>query len=124
MACWYDDDGADDGVNDIDITRMDQTSTNNDCQLAGSQHLQTALHVLIAEFFDIFSYSVNGKAMDVPPMEFTVDHDQWETNFNRAPSRHISTEKYDALNTMVDSLLDLGVIQGNCVVTSTLGLQA
>jgi len=44
----------DDGVNDIDITRMDPTSTNNDYQLGGSQHLQKTLHALIAEFRDIF----------------------------------------------------------------------
>ena len=37
----YDDDGADEeGVNDIDITRMDQTNLNNDYQLGGLQHLQ------------------------------------------------------------------------------------
>ena len=55
----YDDDGVDeDGVNDIDITRM--------------VHLQQALHTVIREFSDIFRYSVKGKAMDVPPMEFTI----------------------------------------------------
>ena len=74
----------DDGVNDIDITRMDPTITNNNYQLGGSQHLQKALHALIAEFRDIFSCSVKGKAMDVPPMEFTVDRAKWETNLNRA----------------------------------------
>ena len=46
-----------------------------------------------------------------PPMEFTVDRLLWEINLNWAPSRHISTEKHDALKTMVDSLLELGVIQ-------------
>ena len=49
--------------------------------------------------------------MDVPPMEFTVDRAQWETNLNRAPLRHVSTEKHDALDTMVESLFELGVIQ-------------
>ena len=43
--------------------------------------------------------------MDVPPMDFTIDQSLW------ALSRHISTEKHDALNTMIDSLLELGVIQ-------------
>ena len=56
--------------------------------------------------------------MDVPLMEFTVDRAQWETNLNRAPSRHIYTEKHDALNTMVDSLLELGVIQPSKATTS------
>ena len=37
----------------------------------------------IAEFHDIFSYSVKDKAMDVPPMEFNVDRALWETNLNR-----------------------------------------
>ena len=64
------------GVNDIDITRMNPTSTNNDYQLGGSQHLQKALHFLIAEFRAIFSYSVKDKAMDVSPMEFIVDRAQ------------------------------------------------
>ena len=49
--------------------------------------------------------------MDVPPMEFTVHRSLWETNLNRAPSRQIYTEKHDVLNTMVDSLLELGVIK-------------
>ena len=70
----YDYDGADeDGVNDIDITRMVHNDLNNDYQLGGSASLHNALHALIAEFSDIFSYSVKGKAMDVPPMEFTID---------------------------------------------------
>jgi len=108
----YDDDGAvEDGVNDIVVTRMAPNSTNNDYQLGGSKHLHKALHALIAEFHDIISYSVKGTARDVPPMDFTVDRAQWATNLNRAPSRHISTGKHDALNTMVDSLLELGVIQ-------------
>ena len=106
----YDDYDADeDGVNDIDITRMVHNDLNNDYQLGGSVQLQTALRALISEFSDIFSYSVKGKAMDVPPMEFNIDRSLWETNFNRAPSRHISTEKYDALNTMIDSYLEQGV---------------
>jgi len=44
-------------------------------------------------------------------MEFTTDHKMWKTNQNRATSRDISTEKLDALNVLIDSLLDLGVIQ-------------
>ena len=69
----YEDDGADEDVfNDIDIALMAPNSTNNDYQLGGSKHLQKALH-LIAEFYDIFSYSVKGKAMDAPPMELIVD---------------------------------------------------
>ena len=79
----YDDDGADvEGINDI--TRIAPNSTNNDYQLGGSKHLQKALHALIAEFHDIFSYSVKDKAMDVPPIEFNVDRvSQWETKLNR-----------------------------------------
>ena len=47
----------------------------------------------------------------LPPMDFTVDRARWETNLNRAPCLHISTKKHDALNTMVNSLLELGFIQ-------------
>jgi len=59
VTCWGDDDdGADeDGVNDIDNTRMVQNNLNNDYQLG-------ALHSLIAEFSNTVSYSVKGKAME------------------------------------------------------------
>ena len=67
------------------------------------------LRTLLQQYSDKFSYSVKGKAMDVPPMEFTIDHAKWETNQNRAPSRHVSTEKHAAL--LDNYLLDLGVIQ-------------
>ena len=83
LTLRYDHDGADeDDVNYIDITRMAPNSINNDYQLGGSQHLQKALHALIADFHDICSYSVKGKAKDVPPMDFTVDRAQWETKIS------------------------------------------
>ena len=63
------------------------------------------------EYQDIFSYNVKGKAMQVPPMQFTVSTDQWESNPNRLPSQHISVEKHDALNKMIDNPLDFQVIQ-------------
>ena len=44
-------------------------------------------------------------------MEFTIDHSEWETNQNRAPSRHVSTEKHVALDALLGNLLDLVVIQ-------------
>ena len=80
-------------------------------KLGGSPTLQAQLRALIKQYSDIFSDSVKGKAMDVPPMEFTIDHIMWETNQNRAASRHISPEKHYALNVLLDNLLDLGVIQ-------------
>ena len=89
------------------ITRMVQHNLNNDYQLGGSAQLQHPLPWLMSLYFS----SVKGKAMDVPPMEFTIDRSLCETNLNRAPSRHISTEKHDALNTIIHSLLELGVIQ-------------
>ena len=49
--------------------------------------------------------------MDVPLMEFTIDHKLSETIQKRAASRHVSTEKHDALNVLLDNLLDLGIIQ-------------
>jgi hypothetical protein len=108
----YDDDGADDqGVNDIDISLMTPEATYDDFHLGGSPELQSKLRSLIAEFPDIFSYSVKGKAMNVPPMEFKIDKERWEIPANHFPSRHISTEKHTALNKLIDELLELGVIQ-------------
>jgi hypothetical protein len=108
----YDDDGAEDeGLNDIDTTLMAPNVPNKDYTLGGTPALQAKQHTLIQEYSDIFSYSVKGKAMDVPPMEFTIDHSKWETNQNRAPSRHVSTEKHVAVDALLDNLLDLGVIQ-------------
>ena len=40
--------------------------------MGGSEKLQHALTELITEYDDIFSYSVKGRSMDVPRMEFTV----------------------------------------------------
>ena len=51
--------------------------------------------------------------MLVPPMNFSVQIDKWESNPNRLPSRHISVEKHEALNKMIDDLLDLQVIQSS-----------
>jgi transposase InsO family protein len=108
----YADDGADmEGPNDIDVSRMLTGTPNDDFQLGGSPELQRQLRELIHEFGDIFSYNVKGKAMDVPPMTFTVDTTKWETTANRLPSRLISVAKHHALNKMLDDLLDLGVIQ-------------
>ena len=81
-----------------------------DYDLGGSFYLQEHL-ISSQEYQDIFSYNVKGKAMQVPLMEFTVSTDQWESNPNRLPSRHISVEKHDALNKMIDELLDLQVVQ-------------
>jgi len=44
------------------------------------------------------------------PMEFTIDHARWETNQNRAPSKHFSTEEHATPNALLDNLLDLGVM--------------
>ena len=60
---------------------------------------------------DILSYNVKGKAMTLPTMTFTVNKVNWEAPANRLPSRHISVEKYAALNQMIDDLLDRQVIQ-------------
>jgi len=49
--------------------------------------------------------------MSVPPMQFSVKVEQWESYPNRLPSRHISVEKHEALTKMIDDLLELQVIQ-------------
>ena len=86
-----DDDRADEeGPNDIDISRMNGAARDDDYTIGGSTILQKELHSLIKEYDDIFSYSVKGKSMAVPPMQFEVDK---ESSDNRLPSRQISTEK-------------------------------
>ena len=107
-----DDDGADEaGPNDIDISRMNGTARNDDYTIGGSTHLQQELHTLIKEYDDIFSYSVKGRSMDVPPMEFNVDKKLWEASGNRLASRQISIEKQAALSTLIDELLERDVIR-------------
>ena len=54
------------------------------------------------EYQDIFSKNIKNKAMQVSFMQFSVYIEQWKSNSNRLPSRHISVEKYDALNKMID----------------------
>ena len=79
--------------------------------MGGSEKLQAALGALIEEYDDIFSYSVKGRSMDVPPMEFSLDTDIWEANPNKAASRQISTEKQATLSTLIDELLEKEVIR-------------
>jgi len=108
----YDDDGTSvDGPNDIDISCMTQIPTLTDYDIGGSPNLRRRIQLLMHEYRDIFSYNVKGKAMSVPPMKFSVNIDKWESTPNRLPSRHISVEKHEALNKMIDDLLDLQVIQ-------------
>ena len=90
----FEDDGADEeGPNDIDAPLRAIQGDTKDYTMGGSEKLQAALGVLIEEYNDIFSYSVKGRSMEVPPMEFFLDMDIWEANPSRAASRQISTEK-------------------------------
>ena len=60
-------DGADyEGVNDIDTTVMAPNVPNEEYTLGGIPALQDKLRALIQQYSDIFSYSVKGKAYDVP----------------------------------------------------------
>ena len=69
----YEDDGsADTGPNDVDISRMRPGSLNDDFEIGGPPELQADFRLFLQEYSDIFSYSVKGKAMDVPPMHFQV----------------------------------------------------
>jgi len=107
-----DDDGADEeGPNDIDISRINGAPRNDDYTIGGSTNLQQELHSLIKEYDDIFSYSVKGRSMDVPPMEFDVDKKLWEASGNRLASRQISIETQTALSTLIDELLERGFIR-------------
>jgi hypothetical protein len=65
---------------------------------------------LIDEYSDILSYSIKGRSMDVPPIEFAIDTEEWEANPNREASRQISTEKQAALSALIDKLLEKEVI--------------
>ena len=112
-----DDDGTDeDGPNDIDISRMNGSARNDDYTIGGSPALQDKLHALIKEYDDIFSYSVKGRSMDVPPMEFDVDKKLWEASAHRLASRQISIEKQTALSTLIDELLERDVIRPSTII--------
>ena len=51
-------------------------------------------------------------------MNFSVQIEKWESHSNRLPSRHISIEKHEALNKMIDDPPGHSTIQSQCVVTS------
>ena len=107
-----DDYGADEErPNDIDISRMNEAARNDDYTIGGSTNLQQELHSLIKEYDDIFTYSVKGRSMDVPPMEFDVDKKLWEASGNRLASRQISIEKQTALSTLINEILEWDVIR-------------
>ena len=86
--------------------------------------MQASLGTLIEEYSDNFSYSVKGRSMDVPPMEFDIDTEVWEANPNRAASRLISIEKQAALSALIDELLEKEVIrESDSMVSSTPGTE-
>jgi len=106
--CWVSrtNDGADEErPNDIDAPLRAIQSDTKDYTMDGSGKLQASLGALIAEYNDIFSYSVKGRSMDVPQWNF-LDTDIWEANPNRAASRQIFTEEQAALSTLIDELLE------------------
>ena len=62
--------GQQEGVNDINVTLMAPKSHNNDWLQFWVAETTTRSHDFIAEFVDIFRYSVKAKAMNVTLMEF------------------------------------------------------
>ena len=66
---------------------MNGSARSDDYTIGGSLALQDNLHALIKEYEDIFSYSVKGRSMDVPPMEIDVDEKLWEASAHRFASR-------------------------------------
>jgi len=72
----FEDNGADEeGPNDIDAPLRVIQGDTKDYTMGGSEKLQETLGALIEEYNDIFSFSVKGCSMDVPPMEFSLDTD-------------------------------------------------
>ena len=88
-----DEDVEENGPNDIEYLQMLPGETNDDFTIGASADLQQRIRTLITEYADIFSFNVMGKAMSIPPMEFTVDATRWEAPANHLPSRHISVGK-------------------------------
>ena len=81
---------------------------NND--IGGCPYLQQQIKQIMHDYQHIFSYNVKGKSMFVPFMQLSVQLD-WESKQNRLLSRNLSVEKREALNKMIDDLLELQVIQ-------------
>ena len=108
----YDDDcSSTDGSNDIDVTCCYQAQPITTMILADPFTYNSKSKKNLNEYNDIFSSNVKGKAMYVPPMKFSINVDQWESNPNRLPSRHISVEKqHKALTKVMDDLQELQVM--------------
>ena len=86
-----DDNGVNKEVpNGIDISGMNGSARNDDYTIGDYPTLQEKLHALITEYGDIFCYSVKGRSVDVPPMEFDVDRKLWEASppFGFATDKH------------------------------------
>ena len=85
---------------------MNGSVRNDDNTIGGSPALQENIYN-IKEYDDIFSYSVKGRSMDVPPMEFDVDKRLWEAGAHR-----LATDKHrEALSSLIDELMERGVIR-------------
>jgi adenine-specific DNA methylase len=124
----FDDDGVDeDRQNDIDFSRMNASRENNDHTMGGSEKLQASLTDLITDYDNIFSYSVKGRSMDVPPrnlksMKRAGKAVATEWRHSRMLLNREASHSQDAYRRATRERGNK-TIQGNSVVIGTLGAE-
>ena len=102
----------DDQMESIPSEMLDDSSTDDNLppEVHGTPSLQAKLRALILEYKDIFSRKVRKDPANLPPFNFSVDKEKWETHTNKTPPRRYDNTKSAAIQQIVDQLLSLGVI--------------
>ena len=103
----------DDQMEAIPSVMLDPTNENDELptNIHGSPELQAKLRSLVIQYKDIFSRKVRSTPAKLPPFNFTVDTNKWETFRNRTVPRRYDGTKSVALQKIVEQLLELGVIE-------------
>ena len=107
-------DSLDESLNsDALLIVQNESTVNLPTHIMGTTELQSDIKDLLVEFSDIFRKDVSPKPADVPSMDVKVDKTKWNTlkgNMGVSP-RVQSRDKNNEIQTQVEKMLELGVIQ-------------
>jgi hypothetical protein len=96
----------------LDLFDLNQPS---DCELPqdidGTPQLKQQITSLCYEYKDIFSTKLSSQPAKVEPLSYTYDKELWHKPPNRLPPRNLSVDKQAALSSLVQNLLDQGIIR-------------
>ena len=82
-----------------------------DVQIHGLEELQQQQRKLIKEYKELFKSALNAQPALLEPMSLEVDLTRWHSMRNRTSARIQTREKETAMDTMVETMLEAGIIR-------------